>query len=145
LFRQIQLAGLTNNDIQFLGYLPEADLSRFYAGAQVFLFPTLYEGFGLPPVEAMACGTPVIASDAQCMPEVLGEAAILLPPTEAESFAAAILSLLANDHLRQNLQRKGIQRAQAFRFERSVKQLLEIFEGPPRPTVGAVEPRGAVA
>ena len=77
LLRDIEAAGLTERDIRFLGYLPDEDMPFFYAGAQAFLFPTLYEGFGLPPVEAMACGTPVISSDAPAMPEVLAGAAIL--------------------------------------------------------------------
>ncbi len=100
----------------------------FYAGAQVFLFPSLYEGFGLPPAEAMACGTPVIASDAPCMPEVLGDAAILEPPTSAERFATSIVRVLSDDQLHGLLRAKGIRRAQTFRYETSVKQLLETFE-----------------
>ena len=135
LFREIQAAGLTENDIRFLGYIPDDDMPRFYAGAQVFLFPTLYEGFGLPPVEAMACGAPVVASDAPCMPEVLGDAAILEPLTSHERFATAILGVLTDEHLRGILRAKGIRRAQSFRYETSVKQLLEIFEKAPRATL----------
>jgi len=130
LFRQIQEAGLTEKEIQFLGYMPDEDMPFFYAGAQVFLFPTLYEGFGLPPVEAMACGTPVIASDAPCMPEVLGGAAILEPLSSAQGFATSITRVLTDENLRRNLQEQGILRAQTFRYETSVKQLLQIFEGP---------------
>lgn len=128
LFREIQAAGLTESDIRFLGYISDEDMPLFYAGAQVFLFPTLYEGFGLPPIEAMACGAPVIASDAPCMPEVLGDAAILEPLTSPERFATAILRVLADDQLRGALRAKGIQRAQRFRYETSVKQLLGLFE-----------------
>jgi len=135
LFQQIRLAGLSDNEIKFMGYLPDADLPQFYAGAQVFLFPTLYEGFGLPPVEAMACGTPVIASDSQCMPEVLDDAAILLPPTAADSFATAIVRVLGDQLLRRDLRGKGIQRAQNFRFDKSVRQLLDIFEDRVQPTM----------
>src|SRR5258708_1884537 len=101
-----------------------------YAGAQVFLFPTLYEGFGVPPVEAMACGTPVIASDAPCMPEVLGGAAILVPLSNAQGFAMSITRILKDENLRRTLHEQGILRAQTFRYETSVKQLLQIFEGP---------------
>jgi len=139
LFRQIRLAGLSDNEIKFMGYLPDADLPQFYAGAQVFLFPTLYEGFGLPPVEAMACGTPVIASDSQCMPEVLDDAAILLPATAADSFATAIVRVLGDQLLRRDLRRKGIQRAQNFRFEKSVRELLDIFENRVQPTTMTTE------
>jgi len=128
LFREIRAAGLTESDIRFLGYIPDEDMPLFYTGAQVFLFPTIYEGFGLPPVEAMACGVPVIASDAPCMPEVLGDAAILEPLASVEGFASSILRVLADGELRAGLRAKGIQRAQRFRYETSVKELLEVFE-----------------
>ena len=145
LFREIQTAGLTENDIRFLGFIPDTDMPSFYAGAQAFLFPTLYEGFGLPPVEAMACGTPVIASDSPCMPEVLGDAAILEPLVSHERFAAAIHRVLKDEHLRQTLRANGIQRAQRFRYETSVKQLLEIFESPFQPSVTARRSEETVA
>jgi glycosyltransferase involved in cell wall biosynthesis len=145
MFREIQAAGLTENDIRFLGYIPDEDMPLFYAGAQIFLFPTLYEGFGLPPVEAMACGTPVIASNSPCMPEVLGDAAILEPLTGHERFATAILRVLADGQLREVLRTKGIQRAQGFRYETSVKQLLEIFERAPRATFAGESRKGTVA
>jgi glycosyltransferase involved in cell wall biosynthesis len=128
LFREIQAAGLTESDIRFLGYIPDEDMPLFYAGAQVFLFPTLYEGFGLPPIEAMACGAPVIASDSPCMPEVLGDAAILESLTSPERFATSIVRVLSDDQVRDALRTKGIQRAQRFRYQTSVKQLLEVFE-----------------
>lgn len=128
MFREIQQAGLTESDIRFLGYVPDDDMPLFYAGAQVFLFPTLYEGFGLPPIEAMACGTPVIASDAPCMPEVLGDAAILEPLASPERFATLIRGVLSDDHLRGALRAKGLQRAQKFRYETSARQLLDVFE-----------------
>jgi glycosyltransferase involved in cell wall biosynthesis len=124
LFRQIQAAGLTENEIRFLGYLPDEDLPFFYAGAEVFLFPTLYEGFGLPPVEAMACGTPVIASNARCMPEVLGEAAILEPPDNAQRFADAILNLRAHGNLRREMQAAGVHKAEEYSCHASAKKLL---------------------
>lgn len=126
LFREIEALGLTDS-IRFLGYIPDEDMPFFYGGAQAFLFPTLYEGFGLPPVEAMACGTPVIASDCPCMPEVLGDAAILLPLSVPRRFAAAIRDVISDDRLRTGLRVKGIQRAQHFRYETSVRQLQEIF------------------
>ena len=143
LFREIRMAGLTENDIRFLGYIPDEDMPLIYSGAQVFLFPTLYEGFGLPPVEAMACGASVIASDAPPMPEVLGEAAILEPPTSGESFATAILRVLTDDQLRGALRAKGIRQAQSFQYETSVKQLLEIFEKPLRPTTTRLDTKDA--
>ena len=128
LLRQIQAAGLTENEIRFLGYLPDEDLPFFYSGADVFLFPTLYEGFGLPPVEAMACGTPVIASNARCMPEVLGDAAILEPPDSAQRFVDAILKLRANVNLRHSLQAAGVLKAEEYCWQASAKQLLGLID-----------------
>lgn len=130
LFREIEASGLTKAEIRFLGYVSDEDMPLLYAGAQVFVFPTLYEGFGLPPVEAMACGTPVVASDAECMPEVLGDAAILEPPTSAQRFATAIASVLNDETLRQAMRERGIRQAQRFRPRASAQRLLEIFEEP---------------
>jgi glycosyltransferase involved in cell wall biosynthesis len=128
LFRQIQAAGLTENEIHFLGYLPDEDLPFFYSGAEVFLFPTLYEGFGLPPVEAMASGTPVIASNARCMPEVLGDAAILEPPDSAQRFADAILRLRSDANLRHAMQTAGTRKAEGYCCQASARQLLGIID-----------------
>jgi glycosyltransferase involved in cell wall biosynthesis len=128
LFREIEEAGLTENEIRFLGYMPDEDMPSFYAGAQAFLFPTLYEGFGLPPVEAFACGTPVIASDSPCMPEILGDAAILEPLASPQRFADAVVRVLGDETLRSSMKAKGIRRAQKFRYETSAKQLVGFFE-----------------
>ena len=128
LFQEIRTSGLSDDEVRFMGYVPDEDMPYFYSGAQVFLFPTLYEGFGLPPVEAMACGTPVIASNAQCMPEVLGDAAILESPTSAERFAAAITGVLSDEALRQAMRTQGIRRARKFCSQTSALQLVEIFE-----------------
>ncbi len=127
-FREIQASGLTTNEIRFLGYMPDQDMPFFYSGAEVFLFPTLYEGFGFPPVEAMACGAPVIASNAECMPEVLGDAAILEPPTNAQRFATAITNVLSDESLRETMRVRGIRQAQKFSPRGSAQRLLEIFE-----------------
>jgi glycosyltransferase involved in cell wall biosynthesis len=145
LFQEIQAAGLTECDIRFLGYLPDEDMPLFYAGAQIFLFPTLYEGFGLPPVEAMACGAPVIASDAPAMPEVLGDAAILEPLSSPERFAIAVRSVMVDDRVRAALRAKGLERAQRFRNESSVKQLLDIFENAPRAAAAEFDQKDAAA
>jgi len=126
-FRNIETAGLTEKQIRFLGYVPQEDMPLFYAGAQLFLFPSLYEGFGFPPLEAMACGTPVIASNAKCMPEVLGEAAILQSPRNAEGFAEAVVRVLSDEDLRHSMRVAGIQQARRFPWESSVKELLKVF------------------
>ena len=127
IWREIHAAELTD-DIRFLGYLPDEDLPYFYGGAQLFLFPSLYEGFGFPPVEAMACGTPVIASDAQCMPEVLGSVAILEPASSPERFATAIIRVLSNQSLRDQMKEQGIRRAQNYTWAKSARQLSQVME-----------------
>jgi glycosyltransferase involved in cell wall biosynthesis len=127
LFEQIKRAGISDTEIRFLGYLPASDLRNFFAGAQLFLFPTLYEGFGLPPVEAMACGTAVVASNARCMPEVLADAAVLRSPTRAEDFAEAITEILSNPQRRIRLESAGIERARNYSWTTSAAQLTAIF------------------
>jgi glycosyltransferase involved in cell wall biosynthesis len=126
-FKEIQAAGLTEQEIRFLGYVPDEDLPLFYAGAQLFLFPSLYEGFGIPPLEAMACGAPVIASNAQCMPETLGDAAILESPASPECFARAVTRGLEDEDLRRDLRARGINRAQEFSWKKSAGQLIDAF------------------
>ncbi len=128
LFEKIRVAGLTEREIRFLGYIPDEDLPSFYAGAQAFLFPSLYEGFGFPPLEAMACGTPVIASNAKSMPEVLAEAALLYPPDDAEGFAEGVARISSDESLRRSLCAAGIERARKFRWETSAQQLLQSFK-----------------
>ena len=131
LFRQIKSAGLTEDHIRFLGYISDEDMPFFYSGAEIFVFPTLYEGFGLPPIEAMACGTPVVASNAPSMPEVLGDAAILEPLTNPEGFATAIVRLSNDENFRTAMSIAGLKHAQRFQFETSAKQLLNVFEEAP--------------
>jgi glycosyltransferase involved in cell wall biosynthesis len=128
LFQEVKDSGLTNVEIRFVGYLPDEDMPFFYSGAQVFLFPSMYEGFGLPPVEAMACGVPVIASNAQCMPEVLGDAAILESLANADGFAAAIVRVQLDEALRHSMRARGIRRAQRFCSQDSAQRLVDVFE-----------------
>jgi len=130
LFRAVAEMGLSEQDVRFLGYLPDEDMASFYAGAQVFLFPSLYEGFGIPPIEAMACGTPVIASDSQCMPETLGDAAMLVPAHSPELFAAAITRVLSDENLRRSMGAHSIRHAQQFQWQDSAKRLLEVLHIP---------------
>jgi glycosyltransferase involved in cell wall biosynthesis len=135
LFHQVRDSGLTEEHIRFLGFLSSEDLPRFYAGARVFLFPSLYEGFGLPPVEAMACGTPVIAANSQPMPEVLGDAAILESPLDPESFANAITRVLADRKLLHTMRERGFQKAQTFDRRSSAQQLLSALCGATSPAL----------
>jgi glycosyltransferase involved in cell wall biosynthesis len=96
-----------------------------YSGSSVFVFPSLYEGFGLPLVEAMACGVPVIASNTSSVPEIVGDAALLASPTEPETFAEAIMRVRSDERLRKALIEKGLTRAAGFSWGRAAAQLLD--------------------
>lgn len=109
--RAIEAAG---EDVQPLGYVPDADLPALYAGAEAFLFPSLYEGFGLPVLEAFACGTPVIAGNVSAMPEVAGDAALLVDPRDEGQIAEALLRLLGDGELRATLAERGRARLREF-------------------------------
>jgi glycosyltransferase involved in cell wall biosynthesis len=123
----IRRLGLTGDEVRFLGIVPEEDLPVLYSGSSVFVFPSLYEGFGLPLVEAMACGIPVVASNTSSVPEVVGDAALLVSPTEPEAFAEAVLRVRNDENLRKALIEKGLSRAAGFSWGRAASQLLDCF------------------
>jgi glycosyltransferase involved in cell wall biosynthesis len=125
LSKALESSGLTGEDIRFLGFVPEEDLPILYSGSCLFVFPSLYEGFGLPLVEAMACGVPVVASYTSSTPEVVGDAALLVPPTRPEAFAEAILRVRSDADLRKAMIEKGFSRAASFRWDKAACQLLE--------------------
>lgn len=100
------------------GFVPDEDLAAVYSGATAFLFPSLAEGFGIPPLEAMQCGTPVIASNTTSMPEVIGDAGILLPPTEQDDWCQAMLQVAQQAALRTKLREKSLQRCKLFTWQR---------------------------
>lgn len=110
-----------------LGPVPFEELPLLYNAARLFVFPSLYEGFGFPPLEAMACGIPVISSNSSAMPEVLGDAALLLDPLDVEGFAAAMVRMLEDEDLRQEMQRRGLARAAGFSWERTARQTLALY------------------
>ncbi len=99
-----------------------------YSGSCPFVFPSLYEGFGLPLVEAMACGVPVVASNTSSIPEVVGDAALMVPPTQPEAFAEAILRVRSDQDLRKRMIEKGLNRAACFRWDRAARQLLQCMQ-----------------
>ena len=113
--------------VRFLGYLPEETLAVMYRLAGVFVFPSLYEGFGLPPLEAMASGTPVVTSNVSSLPEVAGDAAVLVDPYDPDAIAAGIERVLTDERIRRELRRKGVARARQFSWEQSVKRVREIY------------------
>lgn len=113
--------------IIFTDFVQEDALFDLYRYARLFVFPSLYEGFGLPPLEAMACGVPVISSNAASLPEVVGEAAIQVDPHNISELADAIRSVLADEDLWQRLRQKGLQRAQHFSWKTAARQILDIY------------------
>ena len=113
--------------VVFAGYVPDGDLPAVYSGAVALVFPSIYEGFGLPPLEAMACGTPVICSNAASLPEVVGEAGLLVEPMEVESLAAAIERLISSPDLRRDLSTRGLERAKEFSWERCARETLHVY------------------
>lgn len=119
-------AGL-ENEVIFFEELSETDLVGGYVLADVFIFPSLYEGFGLPPIESMACGTPVVTSGLTSLPEVVGDAARITDVREPNELADAISEVLTDRSLRETLIRKGLERASQFTWERSAHRMMEIY------------------
>lgn len=116
------------NDVIFTGYLESADLKKMYDLAAIFVFPSLYEGFGIPPLEAMACGVPVVSSNIASMPEVIGDCGILIDPKNAFRMANAIMDLLENEHARKIFVERGKKRAATFTWQKSAKIALDAFK-----------------
>jgi glycosyltransferase involved in cell wall biosynthesis len=114
--------------VRFLGYMPGETLAVMYRLASVFVFPSLYEGFGLPPLEAMASGTPVVTSNVSSLPEVAGNAALLVDPLDPAAIADGIYRVLNEPDLRRNLRERGLARARQFSWEASVRRVREIYD-----------------
>jgi glycosyltransferase involved in cell wall biosynthesis len=113
--------------VHFIGFADDADLPALYSAARCFAFPSLYEGFGLPVLEAMACGTPVLTSSVSSLVEVAGDGAVLVDPLSIEQIAAGLTDLLSDEALRMRLVEAGFRQAAQFTWERSARQLLEIY------------------
>ncbi len=109
------------------GYVPDGDLPFIYNAAEAFIYPSLYEGFGLPPLEAMACGVPVISSNATSLPEVVGDAGVLVDPEDTDSMAEAIAGVLTDEGQRSDLRQKGLTRAAEFSWEQTARQTLDVY------------------
>jgi glycosyltransferase involved in cell wall biosynthesis len=107
--------------------VPHSDLVALYSLAEVFVLPSLYEGFGLPPLEAMACGCPAIVSDRGSLPEIVGDAAVLIDPENQNSIVAAIRTLEDNQALRAELSRRGIARAKEFSWKTAATKTLDLY------------------
>jgi glycosyltransferase involved in cell wall biosynthesis len=114
--------------VRFLGYVPDDQLAVLYRLAAVFVFPSLYEGFGLPPLEAMASGTPVVVSNVSSLPEVVGDAAVLVDPHDVDSIVDGLRLVLTDPARAEEMRRKGLERAREFSWERSVARTLDVYK-----------------
>lgn len=126
-YAAIQSAGI-ESAVRFTGYVDNDTLRELYRSATVFAYPSLYEGFGLPILEAMACGAPVLTSDSASIPEVAGDAAVLMNPYDVEDMASKLTELLRSSPLRKNLREKGVERARQFSWEQTARQTVAIYE-----------------
>lgn len=123
LIRQLGLEGA----VMFPGFVPDDDLPLWYSSATVFAFPSRYEGFGLPLLEAMACGTPVVSSNASSLPEVVGDAGLLVDPSDAEGLSGSLRRLLEDEALRSSLSAAGRARAQTFSWRRTASETVQVY------------------
>jgi glycosyltransferase involved in cell wall biosynthesis len=115
------------NSVYFTGYVDDADLPDLYSAAELFVFPSLYEGFGLPPLEAMACGTPVVTSNCSSLPEVVGDAAVTVPPHDAEAITRGINDVLSSKARQADLRRRGLERAASFSWAAAAQTTLALY------------------
>jgi glycosyltransferase involved in cell wall biosynthesis len=111
----------------FPGYVADADLPAIYAGAQALAFPSLFEGFGLPVLEAMACGTPVVCSNSSSLPEIAGNAAFLVDPLDADALADVLGRMLQDGSLREQLRERGLAQATQFSWERAAPETVAVY------------------
>ncbi len=124
----LEQARAARDAIVTTGYVPDADLPLLYNAADLFCYPSLYEGFGLPVLEAMACGTPVITSNVSSLPEVAGDGARLVDPFDVDALANALGETLTDEHARLAWREKGLLRARQFSWERTAQQTIEVYE-----------------
>jgi len=125
--RQLASLGITQ-DVVFVDYVSEQDLARYYSSAALLAYPSLYEGFGLPPIEAMSCGCPVVTSNISSLPEVVGEAGIMVEPRDIAGLAQAMRRVLTDSKLRDDMIRKGLEQAKKFSWEKAAEQTREVYE-----------------
>jgi glycosyltransferase involved in cell wall biosynthesis len=116
------------DDILFTGRVSDKELVQIYNQAEIFVYPSLFEGFGLPPIEAMSCGLPVIASDSSSLKEVVGNAGILIPPDDFKKISNQILYILKNEKIAEKLKEKSLEQAKKFRWEKTARETLKIYE-----------------
>jgi glycosyltransferase involved in cell wall biosynthesis len=115
------------NDVMFIGYAPQEEIAAWYRAADLFVYPSLYEGFGLPPLEAMAYGTPVVTSNASSLPEVVGDAALLVAPDDERALADAIVRAVSDRALREEMIARGIAQAKRFSWTRAARETVDLY------------------
>jgi glycosyltransferase involved in cell wall biosynthesis len=123
-----QAKELNVTSIKFLGYVPPEELPALYSAACVLLYPSLYEGFGLPPLEAMACGCPVIASNTSSLPEVCGDAVYYIDPYSVDDMSKALYAVTTDQNVRELLRQKGFERVKLFSWGKAAKQVYSVIE-----------------
>ncbi|HMV47903.1 MAG TPA: glycosyltransferase family 1 protein [Blastocatellia bacterium] len=126
IFAEVRRQGWAE-DVILTGYVADEDLPKLYRAATAFVYPSLFEGFGLPPVEAMACGTPVVTSNVSSLPEVAGDAALLIDPADEQALAAALLRIVGDQPLRARLREQGIAQAAKFTWREAAEKTLELY------------------
>jgi alpha-1,3-rhamnosyl/mannosyltransferase len=114
--------------VRLIGHIPDAELPALYAGARLFLYPSLYEGFGLPVLDAMACGTPVLCSNAASLPEAGGDAALMLDPKDENSWADAMFRMSDDGEWHKEYRKRGISHAAGFSWERAAGEVIAVYE-----------------
>ncbi len=115
-------------DVQFPGWVDQADLPAVYSLATLFFFPSVYEEFGIPNCEAMACGTPIVTANTGAPPEIVGDAGILVDPRDTDAMADALVRVLSEPGLRSELKERGLARSEMFSWERTGRQTLKVLE-----------------
>lgn len=127
--KQTALQGIVHqDDVRFIGFVPDEEMAALYSAADAFLFPTLYEGFGIPVIEAQRCGTPVLTSNVSSLPEVGGDAAVYVNPYKVESICDGMVQIVSDTTLAQQLRQKGYENAKRFSWEKSAEILCEVIE-----------------
>ena len=126
-FARVRELGL-GADVLFTSYVPYADLPALYSGATALVYPSFFEGFGFPPLEAMRCGTPVVVSNRPVFPEVLGDASMKVDPAQPADIARGILAVIRDAGLRESLVARGLERARGYRWEETARRTLAVFE-----------------
>ncbi|MGA9347412.1 MAG: glycosyltransferase family 1 protein [Anaerolineae bacterium] len=125
-FARVEELGL-EGEVMFPGYIPVSELPLWYNAAELFVYPSLYEGFGLPPLEAMACGTPVVTANTASLPEVVGEAGLTVDPLDVEALAEAMRRALNDETLRQEMRERGLQRAKGFSWTKTAQETVQVY------------------